>query len=79
MQRIASDIKTGQFHKVYLLYGKQDYLRRQYRDNLVKALTGGETTMNYTYYEGKNVSVTEVIDQAETLPFFADRREYFSL
>ena len=48
MQRIASDIKTGQFHKVYLLYGKQDYLRRQYRDNLVKALTGGETTMNYT-------------------------------
>ena len=70
MQRIASDIKTGQFHKVYLLYGKQDYLRRQYRDNLVKALNGGETTMNYTYYEGKNVSVTEVIDQAETLPFF---------
>lgn len=74
MQRIASDIKTGQFHKVYLLYGKQDYLRRQYRDNLVKALTGGETTMNYTYYEGKNASVNEVIDQAETLPFFADKR-----
>ena len=74
MQRIAEDIKKGQFHKVYLLYGKQDYLRKQYRDKLVEALTGGETTMNYNYYEGKNALVTEIIDQAETLPFFADKR-----
>lgn len=74
MQRIAEDIKSGKFHKVYLLYGKQDYLRKQYRDKLVEALTGGETTMNYTYFEGNNTSASEVIDLAETLPFFADQR-----
>jgi DNA polymerase-3 subunit delta len=30
--------------------------------------------MNYAYYEGKGVAVNEVIDLAETLPFFAERR-----
>ena len=30
--------------------------------------------MNYHYYEGKNISIGEVIDQAETLPFFAEKR-----
>ena len=31
-------------------------------------------TMNYAYYEGKGVEIQEVIDLAETLPFFAERR-----
>ena len=30
--------------------------------------------MNYAYYEGKGVDSKEVIDLAETLPFFAERR-----
>ena len=30
--------------------------------------------MNYSYYEGKDVNPRAVIDMAETLPFFADRR-----
>ena len=30
--------------------------------------------MNYTYYEGKGISTAEVIDLAETMPFFAERR-----
>ena len=30
--------------------------------------------MNYAYYEGKGVEIREVIDLAETLPFFAERR-----
>ena len=31
-------------------------------------------TMNLSYYEGKGISVNEIIDLAETLPFFSDRR-----
>lgn len=73
MQRLIQDIKTGQFSQMYLLYGEEAYLRKQYRDKL-KAAVIGDDTMNYHYYEGKNISVGEVIDQAETLPFFADRR-----
>ena len=74
MQKLNEEIKTGQLKQVYLLYGEEDYLRSQYRDKLKKALTGDDDSMNYHYFEGKDVPVGEMIDLAETLPFFADRR-----
>ncbi len=74
MQKLNEEIKTGQLKQVYLLYGEEDYLRSQYRDKLKKALTGDDDSMNYHYFEGKDVPVGEIIDLAETLPFFADRR-----
>lgn len=74
MQRINEDIKTGNFSQVYLLYGKEAYLRKQYKDKLQAALLGEGDAMNLHYYEGKDISVGEIIDLAETMPFFADRR-----
>lgn len=73
MQRLTQDIKSGQFNQIYLLYGAEAYLRKQYRDRLKNAIIGDDN-MNYHYYEGKDISIGEVIDQAETLPFFAERR-----
>lgn len=73
MQRLIQDIKTGQFNHIYLLYGAEAYLRRQYKDKLKNAIVGDDN-MNYHYYEGKDISIGEVIDQAETLPFFAEKR-----
>lgn len=73
MQRLNQDIKTGQLNHIYLLYGEEAYLRKQYRDRLKEAIIGDDT-MNYHYYEGKDISVGEVIDQAETMPFFAEKR-----
>lgn len=74
MKRIAQDIKSGQFSRLYLLYGEEAYLRRQYRDNLRKALVLEEDTMNCSMYSGKDINVNEVVDLAGTMPFFADRR-----
>lgn len=74
MQRINEDIKGGKFRQMYLLYGEEAYLRKQYRDRLKQAMTADGDTMNYSYLEGKDISVGAVIDLAETLPFFADRR-----
>lgn len=59
---------------MYLLYGEEAYLRRQYRDRLKQAMAAEGDTMNYSYLEGKDISVGAVVDLAETLPFFADRR-----
>ena len=67
-------MQSGQFKKFYLLYGEEAYLRRQYKDRLREAMTEEGDTMNYSYFEGKDISVGAVIDLAETLPFFADRR-----
>lgn len=74
MQRINEDIKSGKFKQAYLLYGEEAYLRKQYRDRLKQAMAAEGDTMNCSYFEGKDISVPAVIDLAETLPFFADRR-----
>lgn len=74
MKTIDEDIKTGQFKQIYLLYGEEAYLKKQYKDKLKAAMTSPDDTMNFTAYEGKDTNPKEVIDLAETLPFFADRR-----
>lgn len=73
MKRITEDIKSGNFKNLYFLYGDEAYLRKQYKDMLKKAIVGDDD-MNYSYYEGKDINIRALIDQAETLPFFADRR-----
>lgn len=74
MKRINEDIKKGEFNQIYLLYGEEAYLRKQYKNKLREGLLNGGDSMNYSYFEGKNVSVGAVIDLAETIPFFSDRR-----
>lgn len=69
---IDDDIKNGSFKPFYLLFGQELYLRNQYRDKLKDAIGAGD--MNTTCYYGKGVNLAAVIDQAETLPFLADRR-----
>lgn len=74
MKSIDEDIKSGQLKKVYLLYGEESYLIRQYRDKLKRAFVAEDDTMNFSAFEGKEINPNEIIDLAETLPFFADRR-----
>ncbi len=74
MISLNEDLKTGQFKQMYLLYGEENYLKKQYKDRLTKAMIPEGDTMNYTYYEGKGINVKEVIDLAETMPFFGERR-----
>ena len=74
MKTLNEDLKSGQFKQVYLLCGEEGYLKKQYKERFVKAMLPDGDTMNYAYYEGKGVDIKEVIDLAETLPFFAERR-----
>lgn len=74
MRTILNDIKSGQLKQAYLLYGKEAYLKLQYKDKLLAAMTDPEDTMNFHRFEGKNIDVKEIISIAETMPFFADYR-----
>ena len=68
------DIKKREFKNAYLLYGEETYLKRQYKKKLQEAILGNEDTMNLNIYVGKGIDITAVMDQADTLPFFADHR-----
>ncbi|MCD8323659.1 MAG: DNA polymerase III subunit delta, partial [Clostridiales bacterium] len=74
MKTILEDIKTGQFKRIYLLYGEETYLLRQYRDRLKSALSDPADTMNTSFFFGKDIDPAKLIDLSETLPFFAERR-----
>ena len=62
MKTIDNDIKTGQFKQIYLLYGEEQYLIRQYRDKLKHALAADDDTMNFSAFSGSDINQKEIID-----------------
>jgi DNA polymerase-3 subunit delta len=74
MKSLNEDLSKQEFKQVYLLYGEESYLKKMYKNKLSKAIVAPGDTMNSNYFEGKSISVPELIDVGETLPFFADRR-----
>ncbi len=77
MKSLQEDIKNQDFKQVYLLYGEENYLKQQYKEKLKKALVQEDDSMNFSMFEGKKTEPKEIIDLAETMPFFADRRVIF--
>ena len=73
MQTLNQDIKEHTFKPAYLLSGEEAFLRNSYKNRLREAVTGGDT-MNYNYFEGKNLDVREIIALADTMPFFSEKR-----
>lgn len=73
MQVLKQDITKQEFKKVYLLFGEETFLVNSYKKQLKKAIIGDDT-MNFNLFEGKDISMQEIINTADTMPFFADRR-----
>lgn len=73
MKTINENIKNQEFSHVYLMYGEEDYLKKQFRDRLKTAIIGDDT-MNYSYFEGEHCVPGEIISIGNTMPFFAERR-----
>lgn len=74
MNTIKQHIKNNEFKNCYLMYGTEAYLKRLYKNKLKSAILADSDDMNYTYAEGKDINVDEIIHIAETMPFFSDRR-----
>lgn len=72
MQTLIQDIKEQTFKRMYLLYGEERFLKNSYKNHLKEAVIGDDT-MNFAYFEGKNLDVDELIRLADTMPFFAER------
>lgn len=74
MRTIDEDIKNNSFQSVYLLYGTEAYLKKQYKDKLKKALAAEGDTMNAAFFQGKETNPKALVDLAETMPFLAEHR-----
>lgn len=74
MKTLQQELSQGVIHTVYLLCGEEAYLKRQYEKKIKDACIQDDDTINFHQYEGKGVAVGEVIDLAQTMPFFAEKR-----
>lgn len=74
MKQLNADIKSGDLKQIYLLYGEEAYLKKQYKDRLKNAIMGDGDAMNFSSFAGKGIDVREVMSIAETMPFFAEHR-----
>ena len=74
MNRLEEDIKKGTFARVYLLYGEEEYLKKYYTRKLIRALIPDDNTINLNIWKEAPVDVGELMEQALTLPFFAEHR-----
>lgn len=74
MQVIKEHIKSNSYKPVYLLYGEEAYLKNLYKKKLKDGIMGDSDEMNYTHFEGKGIDIAKVIEIADTMPFFADKR-----
>lgn len=76
MQILNQDLKSREFKQIYLLYGEEEYLKKNYKNRLKKALVG-EDNINISYLIGRGIDIDDFIDKAQTLPFLAEKRCIF--
>ncbi|MBR5765446.1 MAG: DNA polymerase III subunit delta [Lachnospiraceae bacterium] len=74
MKSIDADIKDEKIKNIYLLMGVEPYLIYQYRDKLMDALVSRDDEINRKKYTGEIKDINAVIEYADTVPFFAQRK-----
>ncbi len=71
---INEDIKSGEFARLYLFCGEEEYLKRQFLKNLTEALVDPSDSMNYAVFKTDAAKADDIVQTCQSLPFFADRR-----
>lgn len=74
MKKLWDEIKTGNLSQCYIFYGGEQYLKKQYENRLKQTFTDSLSgDMNISIFNGE-IDVNNIIDAAETMPFFAEKR-----
>lgn len=72
---IFEDIKKGEFARLYLFYGPEQYVKEQALLQLSQVLIAPELkSLNYQAMDGEAVTADDIINACETLPFMSDKR-----
>lgn len=68
-------IEKKQFAPIYLIIGTEDYIINETKKRLVANILDTEDTdFNYANFDLGETAIEQVIEEAETIPFFGDRR-----
>lgn len=75
--KVLKDIKAGNIVNTYLFQGTEDYFVEELKKHLIKSL-GTDVEAETHYYDLAETSIQEVLMNAETLPFFSDKKLIFA-
>lgn len=71
---VSRELKTGGPGRLYLLYGREDYLREAFLGELKSAcLPDGEDDFSYHKLDGKTLDMRQLADAVNALPFLTER------
>lgn len=72
---LKAHIKGGDFLPVYLIYGDEDYLKKNYVDMIVsKNVEPSFESFNFEKYDGKGLDLDSVFQAAAIMPMMSDKR-----
>ncbi|SEQ17064.1 DNA polymerase III, delta subunit [Virgibacillus subterraneus] len=71
---VLQQVKKKQIKPVYLLYGTESYFIQNITKYITKAVLPDESNDNLSTYDLEETSIQEVIADAETYPFFGEKK-----
>jgi DNA polymerase-3 subunit delta len=74
MAQLKKELDEGTIRKLYLLYGSERYLIRQYKELLLSRVTNPGDTMNFASYQGASADIRTILSDLSTMPFLAEHR-----
>ena len=72
--QLKKELEADDFKQLYLLYGSERYLLREYKKKLLSALVAEGDDMNFTAFSGDKIDIPSLLDLARTIPFLSERR-----
>lgn len=73
-QKLKSDLAGGEIGQVYVFHGEESYLREYYLGELKKKLVpAGFEEFNYHKFDGKALSLPELMEAVDAMPMMAER------
>lgn len=72
---LKAHIKSGEFSSLYLICGNEDYLKKLYTDTIAaKNVDSTFESFNLQKFDGKNLDLGDVFEQASIMPMMSDKR-----
>lgn len=78
VQRAIQEIHKQNFQAVYLVLGTEEYLQDQIRTAFTESLQLAKDDLNFAQFDLEEESVDDLLDEAESMPFFGDYRLVFA-
>lgn len=70
---VLKNIKKNNIGSVYFIYGSEAYFRENIKKQLIDKVTKGDED-SLSVYDLEEISIEEVINDAETYPFFSEKK-----